>query len=434
MALVLIFVLYAVAVLIPENPPAFVDYPDWVYQGVLFHGVIIHSPIPGYALKSYPVPNALTTIGIGIINLLVSWQWAGKLWICTYFLLAIFAIFRLARILDVRGNALWYALPGLVFLNLNFWFGHINFEFGLCVFLLFASMLFEAIPNNRGYAWVLVLLFFIHMEACACGVLLFICFCLSRRCLNLLWQCIPVSLLVVWYSIARFLGGNIDSATAPRAEYHLKSIKFVVFKIQTFFKTLGYVNVRTMSGFSKTEALYGRNLTLLFAGLSFLLGVAILILASRQMLRAYRANSETRFAWIFVLTVLIIAMMLPQMLLGTADPGSRLILVSLAMALFLIAKSDSKGMLFVALGSLVLCTANLYQLYVVGANPYIKTGAQATFPLSMGKYAHVEPETRLCYYQSLATGKMTQMIFSTALFYETVKHPQPTGSCEQKNQ
>jgi hypothetical protein len=55
-------------------------------------------------------------------------------------------------------------------------------------------------------------------------------------------------------------------------------------------------------------------------------------------------------------------------------------------------------------------------------------------PPAFCKYAHVEPETRLCYYQSLATGKMTQMIFSTALFYETVKHLQPTGSCEQKIQ
>jgi hypothetical protein len=430
---VFIFVFYAFVVVIAQNPPAFVDYPDWVYQGVLFHGVLTRSPIFGYAMKPYPVPNTLTTIGIGALNLIVPWQWAGKLWICIYFLLAIVATFRLARVLNIKSRALWYALPNMVFLNLNFWYGHINFEFGLCVLLFFASILFENRLYKTGYAWVLVLLFFIHMEACACGILLFLCFCLSRRRFKLILQCLPVCLLVAWYTIARFSHGNIDGVIVP-SQNHYASMKFIVFKIQTFFKTMGYLNVTGPNGFSKTEAIFGRNVTVLLVGISFSIGSVLLVSFLRQILREQKIYSQVRFGWIFVVALLLIAMMLPQTLLGTADPGSRLVLVSLAMMLFLISQGNSRAMWFIATGSLILCVTNFCQFSIVEAKPRIIARKQAPLPLSMDKYAHIDPETRLCYYQSLSVGKMDLPIFSTALFYETVKHPQSFESCEKTTQ
>jgi hypothetical protein len=101
-------------------------------------------------------------------------------------------------------------------------------------------------------------------------------------------------------------------------------------------------------------------------------------------------------------------MISPQMLLGTADPKTTVDSRQFSDSVIFHAKSGNKAMLFVALGSVAPCTANPHQFCVVGANPYIEIGTHATFPLSMGKYAHVDPETRLCYYQSFATRERTK--------------------------
>src|SRR5271154_1532540 len=99
------------------------------------------------------------------------------------------------------------------------------------------------------------------------------------------------------------------------------------------------------------------------------------------------------------------------------------------MMLFLIAQCNSRAMWFVAIGSLILCVANFCEFCIIQASPHIITAKQERLPLSMGKYAHIEPESRLCYYQSLSAGKMDLTIFSTALFFETVKRHQSLESC-----
>ena len=228
--LFIIFLVYTGIILTTKNPPAFVDYPDWVYQGVLFHRVLALHPVPGYGLKTYPIPNSLTTIGIGLLNTFVPWQWAGKLWICFYFGLAFFATIRLSRALHINNNYLFLLLPGTVFLNLNFWYGHINFEFGVCVLLVFLAVLLEDKNRYMAYALLLILLFFIHMEACACGVLLFCCFCLDRKRKRLLLLMTPVFLLTVWYVFGRFTSSNVDGDVAMSGQYRYGSLPFGVLR------------------------------------------------------------------------------------------------------------------------------------------------------------------------------------------------------------
>lgn len=419
-----IFVCYAIVLLTAKNPPAFPDYPDWVYQGVLFRHLLGHNPVHGYLFKSYPVPNALTTLGIGLLNCVVSWRWAGKLWICLYFIFAIFSTIRLSRILQIKTNSLWMILPGTVFLNLGFWAGSANFEIGVCALLLFASMLFEAKIYRTGYAWMLMLLFFIHMEICACGVLLFLCFCLERKNKKLFFQVIPTFLLTVWYIFGRFRGGNADAGPPMATQYPYGSLQFIVFKIGSYFKMLGYVNVLAADGSSRTAQMLGKNLMLLLAASSLLIGVILLILFFRYASNNVRSASDVRFAWVFVLALFLIAAILPQSMLGTSDPGCRLMLVAIAVALFLISRDKSKVMGGVAIFSLALCIANFWQLCEVSQNPHAITyGRHDGLSPMFRKYAHVDTEMKLDYYRKLEIGEWDQAIYPTALFYQKTGHP-----------
>jgi hypothetical protein len=82
------FLAFAVVVLSFPAPPILRDYPDWVYQGVLLAKALTGHPVAGYALKPYPVPNSMTTVGLGVLTVAFGWQLAAKLWVVVYLVLA----------------------------------------------------------------------------------------------------------------------------------------------------------------------------------------------------------------------------------------------------------------------------------------------------------------------------------------------------------
>ena len=200
---------YALVILLASAPPPFVDYPDWVYQGVLFHALITGHPVAGYAIKHYPVPNSLTTVGIGFLNTLLPWQWAAKVWVCLYLTLAGVATWLLARVRSRWDWQLAVAAPGIVFVNLNFWYGHISFEIGVCLVVILLVMLLRN-ASTLCVMGVLVALFFTHMEACAGDLLLVGIWYIDLRQWKRLWSIIPTIALTLWYAVARFNSGNRD--------------------------------------------------------------------------------------------------------------------------------------------------------------------------------------------------------------------------------
>jgi hypothetical protein len=158
---VVVMTSYAVVLLSARMPPPFVDYPDWVYQGMLLHLSLTGHPVAGYALKQYPVPNSTTIVALGLLDGLLPWQWAAKVWICFYLGLSSLASWILARALSVDWKVI-VVLPGLIFLNINFWFGAVNFELGMCLLLVLVAMLLR----NQSTWWIagwLSLMFFTHM-------------------------------------------------------------------------------------------------------------------------------------------------------------------------------------------------------------------------------------------------------------------------------
>ena len=431
---------YSWVVLSARLPPAFVDYPDWVYQGVLLHGVLSGHTVAGYALKQYPVPNSTTTIVLGLMDGVMPWPWAAKLWVIGYLALATYASWKLLDALRIREWQLVVALPAIVFLNLNFWYGHISFEVGLCLVLLLLARLVRGAPA-AGMSALLVLIFFTHMEACAAALLLLLLWCAVERKWRLLWTAAPTVLLTGWYSVARFRSGDVDVRGLPPADYSYGSPNFVVFKANTFLKTFGYVNASTMSGLSQSEQILGKPAFVLLIVVALALAALCIAAILRALLRRNVTASlsltdvaafqgiatptppvswpQTRwneviraFAWV----LLVVSLLLPQIFLGVADPGSRLLLLASAMGLLLV---PWRGLAAnaIALLSIVLGVANLWQLALVQRNPMMP-GSPPNLPAALLRYGHVEPATRIDYYQHLEQGEMNEPVFPTGMFEE----------------
>ena len=397
---------YALIVLLARTPPAFVDYPDWVYQGALFHGVLTGHPVAGYALKHYPVPNATTTVGIGLLNLVLRWDWAGKIWVCVYLGLALFASWTLAKALRVSDWRLAVSLPALVFLNLNFWYGEISFEMGLCLVMILWSMLIRR-TSPVWIATMLVAVFFTHMEACAAALLLVLLWYGLAREWKRLWSLAPSVALTGWYGVARFAGGNVDGEGLV-ADYRYGSRAFLVYKANIYCKTFGYVNARTPGGLSQTEAIFGR-------GMFVVLVAASLVIAGLCLWRLCVDVRKTGGVMrLFVFVVLAISLVLPQAIFGVYDPGSRLLVLAAACGFFLVEWRRASGGAITVL-SVVFCVANLWQFGQIERNPAMP-GHAKDVPAALLTYGHVVPTTRTIYYDRLAAGRMDMPVFPTALF------------------
>lgn len=402
---------YAVVILTAAAPSPFIDFPDWVYQGVLFHHVLVGHPVAGYVLKHYPVPNSTTTVALGMLDLVLPWVWAAKLWACFYLALAGFSSWMLARALDIDDWRLVVVLPGVVFLNLNFWLGQISIEIGICLLMLLLAMLLREV----GTGWIaamLVLLFFTHMEACAAGVLLFALWCGFDGRWRRLWAAAPAAGLTVWYAIVRFMKGNADGeALRPNLVYG--SPEFIVFKVNTYFKTFGYVNACAPDKLSKTEAIFGRDLFLLMIVGAFFITVFCLMLMIRfAVLRL--SDRRQRYLGIFVLVLLLISSVLHQTMLGTSDPGARLMLMAAAVGLFLIDWRSRPGTALAVL-SVFFCLMNLWQFARIDQNP-LMPGHPKDVPAAALRFSHADTEARLVCYTSLRSGKMDVQVFPTGIF------------------
>jgi hypothetical protein len=398
---------YALITLHAAHPPAFVDYPDWVYQGVLFQHVLAGHPIHGYALKSYPVPNSATTIGIGLLCSIFSWQKAGEVWICVYLALAGAASYAMARTTGRNDWQLVISLPTILFLNLDFWYGHISVEIGLCLLMLLVCLLFQEC-GPLAVSAMLTCIFFVHMEACAAACLLTMVWYGSRRQWPRLLSLAPAIALTLWYGIARFRRGNADAGELTHADYRYGSPAFLIYKANTYLKTFGYVNARTMALQSQSERIFGRGLFLVLLAAAVCLSALILY----KLLRLVGAEGNNlRF---FVLILLIVSLLLPQVTLAVADPGSRLLLMAAAVGVFFV-PWKGRGATCIAALSVMLCVANLWQFARIEANPRLP-GEAKNLPATVLTFGHVEPEMRLGYYDSLQRGAFDQSIFPTGLF------------------
>ena len=140
---------YAVILFAHRGPPSLTDYANWTYQGVLLRDHLLGRPDVAHVLKRYPVPNSAVTVGIGVLALVLPWMIAAKVWLCLQLGVSWVALRHLLRT-GGGGAATWVVVPQAVFLNVNLWYGFVNFQLGICWVMLMASLLLRRVRGDGG--------------------------------------------------------------------------------------------------------------------------------------------------------------------------------------------------------------------------------------------------------------------------------------------
>ena len=211
------FLVFALALLSAPSPPILRDYPDWVYQGVLFAKTLTGHSVAGYALKSYPVPNSITTVGLALLTVVLGWQLAAKLWLLLYLAFAAIASLYAGSVFRVKDAALWWVLPATLFLGQLFWFGTISFNLGLCLLIVIACKLYQKQERPGLFLFFLLTCFFIHMIVYASALLMVFLYCVQYRRWKLSFVSLATTPLVIWYFVGRALvpTGERDIGHSP---------------------------------------------------------------------------------------------------------------------------------------------------------------------------------------------------------------------------
>ncbi len=438
------FLLYILLILAHPQPPSLGDFGDLIYQGVLLRNHMLGIADPTHLVKHYPVPNGAVTLGIALFAIVFPWTLAAKLYLCTQLALSFVVLYHFLRTRIQAGhilatNLLGCIAPAAIFLNLNFWYGFLNFELGVCWAILFASLLLRAQSPQHSYPkWLFGLLlllgFFSHMVPFAFMGLMLLTYAASRRQWRLLWQLLPSALASLWYLAGRFLlSANADGQAGMVSAVRQFSLAFWAFKINSFLKSFGWVNLGTRAG-SATLALLGEPA---FVAL-FLLNALLCGLLAWCLLHATRAslrrsphpldispapavtpdrtpdhNQQHRFLWLAVLVALPVYLLAPAAALGISDPGSRVLEVALAVGLLLCPSSRALRAAAVcatlqALVALLLFPRAAYTISPVQASA-------AHLPSAVLHFAHVPNHDKDEYLRALHAGDLDLEVFPTSL-------------------
>lgn len=396
--------------------PQLTDFGNWTYQGVLLRNHLMGQADVAHVLKAYPVPNSATTVGIGLLALLLPWKIAAKVWLCVQLAVAFGSLRYLQR--TVGGSAaVWMIVPGAVFLNLNFWYGFMNFELGLCWVLLMAALLLRRARGEPQGRWrvglVLLLAFFTHMIPFAfCGLMLLLYARQTRRGRSV-WELAPTGLLCAWYAAGRYLVANdADGQAGMSAAVRDYSAAFWEFKVNSYLKSFGFVNPMG-AGYWLLGAWVFVGLFLLNAAAGGLAGWAMV----RGARRAYRTGSDERFLWTAIAVVVPLFLLAPGTMLGISDPGARLLQTGLALGLVLCGSVGSKALRWAAACSAGVSVAGVYLFSTVAYyHPPVARSVTA-WPTALIQFAHVPNDDQDYFCGALENqGRTDLKVFPTGMF------------------
>jgi hypothetical protein len=392
------------------------DYPEWVYHGVLLRDLLQGHSDAAYIFKPYPVPNSLTTAGLGALMMLMSWHMAAKVWLMVEVLLGAYCAWELQR--SAKAVEGWKALliPTAVLFGTPFWFGFMNFMFGTYLAMLFCALLLRGVQSRWLYGVLLVLLFVTHMVPYGFALILFALYSWQHDRCRTMWQTLPSLLLSGWYFAGRLLHGDADGNAGMVSSVAYGTVRFAVFKVNTYLKCWGMVNPAPNEEQSILLRLVGDKVfaILLLANIAIALAVfALVALAARK---ALKERTEQRFLWITIVGFFLVALVMPSELAGLSDPGGRMMQVAVWTGMCVV---TAKGVLWrrtlaCCAGSLLVM--NLYLLSAVASDPKMAGATGGPLPASVRGFAHVYYTRRWDYYGSIVEGKMDRKIYPTAMF------------------
>lgn len=405
---------YAAVILITPRAPLLQDYPTWVYEGVVVGRALQGHPVPNFLWKHFPVPNLLSDIGLGILCTMLPWRWAAKLWVCFYFALSYIACYRFTAWLPNRSLQVYWIAPTILVLNLCFWWGFLNFQFSVVLMLLFCYYLFE--ENARPWAiGTLLILVFLSHAICfvVCGIALLV-HALAYKNYKLLLPTLPSGFLVAWYIYGRFVSiGDPENLVLSDVPVPYFSRAFAGYKVNTFFKSLGYVNPK-LGAASVASSLFGSDVMYILSLAVGVLGFALIYLMIQSLRASLKERAPERLVWVTVGLVFIASLCCPSRALGISDPGSRFMVCGLALAVMILRPG---GGLFKT--ACFLSTV----LGLAGVAMFAAISFQIVPPKSghlvpaIAAFAHVEPDLRAYYYDVLQSGDMDKPVFGTSLLY-----------------
>ncbi len=429
------------------HPPVLQDYPDWVYQGVLFAKLVTRHPVPGYALKHYPVPNSVTTVGVGLLSLVVGWQAAARLWLVLVLAALGAACLRVVRRLGGQHDAALPVFAASVVVGLDLWNGSINFQLSLALFLLLLAHLLKPGASKVGTALLSLLSFFTHMLPCGAGLLAITALALQERDARRLLPAVPTILCVGWYALSRDPGPARQSPlhllpavlalgavlfwtarASPEADPSVRRagtwavvwppplptpMMVAVSKVLMLFGWLGPLNLLT-AGTSGNRVFWplGAFLCLSVVGIAAA-GLGGWTLCS-TCIRFCRSADPRRFVAVTALGLAAMAALSPLDALGVTTIDSRFLHLALATGLGLLSLVAGRRVTVLAWLAAIVGCVNLVQFAAVQFQP-------ATISVPPGRHvllgvSPVAPAVRFGYYNALWGGQYDKWIFPTAMF------------------
>ncbi len=438
---------HAAVIVASPHPPLLQDYPDWVYQSVLFGKLVARHPVPGYALKHYPVPNSTTTIGLGLLSLAVGWQAAAKLWLLLVVAALGAACFRLVRRLGGQGDAVLPIFAASVVAGVDLWNGSINFQLSLALFLFLLAHLLQPKASAVGTALLLLGCFFTHMLPCGAGMLALAVIALQERNPKRLLPALPTLVCVVWYALSRDPGPEGQSPLhllpavlamggvlfwAERASARSQGamrrsgalslvwppllptpVMLVASKVFLLFGWLGPLNVLG-AGAGGDRVLWP---VAVFWSLSAV-GIVAAVLGGWTLGSTWmglcRSRDPRRFLAVTALALTAMFALSPSDALGVTPIDSRFLHLGIAAGLGVLCLQSSRRATILGWIAVLVGCVNLVQFAVVQFQP-------ATVSVPGGVHvllgvSPVAPAVRSGYYDALAHSHYGQWIFPTAMF------------------
>lgn len=480
------FAAFAAVVLSSHQPPLFMDYPDWVYQGVLFGKLLSGHPVPGYALKAYPIPNTITTVGIGVLSLVFGWALAAKLWIVFYLSVACATCLYMGKTLRIRENALWWILPGVLFFSRNFGLGTVNFDLGVCLFLLLICALYR--QDERGWvlAGLLVLIFFAHFVTYAAALLIVVLYCSQHRRWKPLQIAASTLPLAAWYAIGRGMANDKENMMGSSPPAHLvplvvaasaflitgilfprqPRLKVLVYSLFTVTSLIVLGAFATMFQSASAIPLHLRNAIILVqdklvdplsfglvritanshmtpglsssadAGLhqlpeaayvcTVITGILIFIAGVRSLreISAKTDDDSTKgnFIWELSALMTLLYLICPPNVLGVMGIDLRLAEIALGPMLFLLARKNSSLLRWGAVATVVFTLANLYQ-FDAWQKGLRLPGTLFGLPPAVVRCCEIQPWVRMNRYDHLRKDQLDEWVFPTGIFMNEAHQP-----------
>jgi hypothetical protein len=412
--LFLIFV--AVLLLRSAIAPPLGDFEEWTYHGVLLRNVLQGHPDPAYLLKTYPVPNSLTTVGLGVLMLFLPWQIAAKVWLLAGAALGLFCANRLQRAAGEQQSWKLLLLPAAILFGSTFWFGFNNFTLATYLSMLFGSLLLRHVESRWMYSALLVLVFFCHMIPLGFCLLLLGLYSLQQRSFRLLWQTIPSLLLCGWYFIGRMQHGDADGSAGMVASVRYMTPLFAAFKANTYLKCWGFINPALGDKDSLLLRLVGTKLFLLLFVLNLIVAVTVLVLGVRAAQQSLQRRNPALFFWIAIAIFTVVALLMPGAAAGVSDPGGRMMQVAAWCAMCLVVTRARWCSVLLTICALALMSADGYLLAKLVTQPPQMGAVSSPLPTRLREFGHVYYGAHWGYYGNIEHHQMDQPIYPTALF------------------